>query len=157
MIIDLCEPSAEEERAAIAKSVDQDATKGYRTLGVARTDETGKWRFLGLLPLFDPPRDDAARHIAATRAMGVDIKMVTGDHEAIAKEIAGQLKLGQNIVVAGAVFGQGDGRAGRSRNRRGRRVCPRLSRAQVQDRQGAAAAGHIVGMTGDGVNDAPAL
>ena len=62
----------------------------------------GKWQFLGLLPLFDPPRDDCAATIATTRAMGVDIKMVTGDHEAIAKEIAGQLKLGQNIVVAEA-------------------------------------------------------
>ena len=65
---------------------------------------TGKWRFLGLLPLFDPPRDDCAQTIATIRAMGVDIKMVTGDHEAIAKEIAGQLGLGQNIVVADAVF-----------------------------------------------------
>jgi H+-transporting ATPase len=57
------------------------------------------------LALFDPPRDDCAETIKATRAMGVDIKMVTGDHEAIAKEIAGQLNLGQNIVVADAVFG----------------------------------------------------
>ena len=57
VIVDLCEPTAE-ERAAISKTVDEDAAKGYRTLGVARTDDAGKWRFLGLLPLFDPPRDD---------------------------------------------------------------------------------------------------
>ena len=156
VVIDLCEPSAE-ERAAIAKTVDEDATKGYRTLGVARTDETGKWRFLELLPLSDPPRDDAAATIAATRAMGVDIKMVTGDHEAIAKEIAGQLKLGQNIVVAGAVFGQDDGKADVAQIVAAdgfARVFPEHKFKIVKALQ---AAGHIVGMTGDGVNDAPAL
>ena len=60
VIVDLCAPDAQ-ERATIAKTVDQDATKGYRTLGVARTDDAGNWRFLGLLPLFDPPRDDCAK------------------------------------------------------------------------------------------------
>ena len=106
VIVDLCEPSIE-ERQRISALVNQDAGKGYRTLGVARTDDSGKWRFLGLLPLFDPPRDDCAETIAATRAMGVSIKMVTGDHEAIAKDIAGQLKLGQNIVVAETLFEKG--------------------------------------------------
>src|SRR5208282_222875 len=84
VIVDLCEPAAE-ERQVIAKTVDEDAAKGYRTLGVARTDESGKWRFLGLLPLFDPPRDDCKETIKTIRTMGVGIKMVTGDHEAIAK------------------------------------------------------------------------
>jgi H+-transporting ATPase len=156
VIVDLCEPAAQ-ERTAISKTVDQDAAKGYRTLGVARTDESGKWRFLGLLPLFDPPRDDCKETIKTIRAMGVDIKMVTGDHEAIAKEIAGQLGLGQNIVVADAVFGEkapadklpqilsADGFA---------RVFPEHKFAIVKALQGA---GRIVGMTGDGVNDAPAL
>jgi len=156
VIVDLCAPSSD-ERAAIAKTVDQDAAKGYRTLGVARTDDAGKWRFLGLLPLFDPPREDCKETIKAARAMGVDIKMVTGDHEAIAKEIAGQLDLGQNIVVADAVFGEkapahrlpqilaADGFA---------RVFPEHKFEIVKALQGA---GRIVGMTGDGVNDAPAL
>jgi H+-transporting ATPase len=156
VIVDLCAPAAE-DRAAIAKIVEEDAAKGYRTLGVARTDDSGKWRFLGLLPLFDPLRDDCKETIRQTRAMGVDIKMVTGDHEAIAKEIAGQLDLGQNIVVADAVFGDkapsdilpmilsADGFA---------RVFPEHKFKIVKALQGA---GRIVGMTGDGVNDAPAL
>jgi H+-transporting ATPase len=156
VIVELCAPSPD-ERAATAKTVEEDAAKGYRTLGVARTDDSGKWRFLGLLPLFDPPRDDCKATIKTARAMGVDIKMVTGDHEAIAKEIAGQLDLGQNIVVADAVFGadaltnklskilSADGFA---------RVFPEHKFEIVKALQGA---GRIVGMTGDGVNDAPAL
>jgi H+-transporting ATPase len=156
VIFDLCEPSAE-ERTRISKIVDEDAAKGYRTLGVARSDVGGKWHFLGLLPLFDPPRDDCTATIRVTREMGVDIKMVTGDHEAIAKEIAGQLDLGRKVVVADAVFGEqavgdilsniltADGFA---------RVFPEHKFAIVEALQGA---GRIVGMTGDGVNDAPAL
>ena len=156
VIVDLCEPSAEERRVITAE-VEADAAEGFRTLGVARTDAAGKWKFLGLLPLFDPPREDSASTIAATRAMGLDIKMVTGDHEAIARQIAGQLNLGRNIVVADTVFGKdappdrlpaiaaADGFA---------RVFPEHKFEIVKVLQGA---GHIVGMTGDGVNDAPAL
>jgi H+-transporting ATPase len=156
VIVDLCAPSAE-ERAFISNTVEQNAAKGYRTLGVARTEKSGKWRFLGLLPLFDPPRDDCKETIQKTRAMGVDIKMVTGDHEAIAKDIAGQLDLGQNIVVADAVFGDavsGDKLAKILSADGFARVFPEHKFEIVKALQGA---GRIVGMTGDGVNDAPAL
>ena len=85
----------DKDHESIAALVDEGAEKGYRTLGAL-----GAWRFLGLLPLFDPPRDDCAETIKTTRAMGVDIKMVTGDQEATAAQIAGQLGLGRNIVVA---------------------------------------------------------
>lgn len=156
VIVDLCGPG-DEERWDIAAQVERSAAKGFRTLGVARTDDVGKWRFLGLLPLFDPPREDSAATIAATRRMGLDIKMVTGDHEAIARQIAGQLDLGRDIVIADTVFGKSapsdplpaivaaDGFA---------RVFPEHKFAIVKALQGA---GHIVGMTGGGVNDAPAL
>jgi H+-transporting ATPase len=156
VIVDLCHPSPEESRT-IAAAVDADAAKGFRTLGVARADDGGQWKFLGLLPLFDPPRDDSAATIKTVRAMGIDIKMVTGDHEAIARQIAGALDLGRNIVVAEDVFGKdasperlpaivaADGFA---------RVFPEHKYAIVKALQGAQ---HIVGMTGDGVNDAPAL
>ena len=156
VIVDLCKLDAAGQKA-VAAAVDADAAKGLRTLGVARTDAGGAWRFLGLLGLFDPPRDDSAATIAATEAMGVDVKMVTGDHEAIARQIAGTLKLGTNIVVADTVFGDhvpddplpaieaADGFA---------RVFPEHKFKIVKALQGA---GHIVGMTGDGVNDAPAL
>jgi H+-transporting ATPase len=155
VIVDMCAPGAEERRA-IDALVEEDAGKGYRTLGVARNDGES-WRYLGLLPLYDPPRDDSAQTIEATRGMGVDIKMVTGDHEAIARQIASELDLGGNIVVADAVFGvtapadklskitTADGFA---------RVFPEHKFEIVKALQSE---GRIVGMTGDGVNDAPAL
>ncbi len=155
VIVELCQPDAQ-QRAAVLAQVDQAAAKGYRTLAVAR-DEGAGWRYLGLLPLFDPPREDSAETIRATRAMGIDIKMVTGDHEAIARQIAAELDLGRNIVVADAVFGKqsppqalkqvltADGFA---------RVFPEHKFQIVKALQSS---GRIVGMTGDGVNDAPAL
>jgi H+-transporting ATPase len=156
VIVDLCSPEPEESKA-IAATVDEDAAKGFRTIGVARTDESDRWRFLGLLPLYDPPRDDSALTIATARAMGIGVKMVTGDHEAIAKEIARELTLGQNIVVAEATFGKADGDVQVSQIVAAdgfARVFPEHKFKIVKALQ---AAGHIVGMTGDGVNDAPAL
>lgn len=156
VIADLCQPSSQ-QRVAITAMVDESARKGWRALGVARTDAAGQWQFLGLLPLFDPPREDSAETIATTRAMGVGVKMVTGDHEAIARQIAGQLELGQNIVVAETVFGD-DRRAPRAEEIEAAdgfaRVFPEHKFNIVKALQSG---GHIVGMTGDGVNDAPAL
>ena len=106
-----------------------DAAKGYRTLGVARADAPGNWRFLGLLPLFDPPRDDSAETIAATRAMGVDVKMVTGDHEAIAAEIAGTAGARPKDRRGGGRLRRRTPRSGRRAHRRGGRLRARLPRA----------------------------
>jgi len=155
VIVDMCAPD-DTQRRAIGALVEEDAGKGYRTLGVCRDDGAG-WRYLGLLPLFDPPRDDCAATIKTARAMGVDIKMVTGDHEAIAREIAGQLDLGRNILAADAVFkdGTADGKLAEIMAADGfARVFPEHKFEIVRTLQGA---GRIVGMTGDGVNDAPAL
>jgi H+-transporting ATPase len=145
------------ENKEISAKVNAYASEGYRTIGVARKDGN-KWQFRGLIPLFDPPREDAAETLDEAKSMGLSIKMVTGDHDAIARQIAAKLHLGQNIVVASKVFGDGveknvldnmlenaDGIA---------EVFPEnkfdiVTRLQEK--------GHIVGMTGDGVNDAPAL
>jgi H+-transporting ATPase len=69
-------------------------------LGVARADGDSKWHFLGMLPLFDPPRVDAKATIATARQMGVKVKMVTGDALAIAQETAKKLGMGTNILDA---------------------------------------------------------
>jgi H+-transporting ATPase len=135
------------------------AARGFRSLGVARMRANGEWQFLGVLPLFDPPREDSKATIATATQMGVKVKMVTGDQMAIAKEMARQLGLGQTIVDAAVLaesknlqasetakaIEQADGFA---------QVFPehkfRIVRALQSEK-------HIVGMTGDGVNDAPAL
>ena len=64
--------------------------RGFRSLGVARPDAQGQWQFLGVLPLFDPPREDSTATIATARQMGVNVKMVTGDQLAIARQGAGR-------------------------------------------------------------------
>jgi H+-transporting ATPase len=146
-------------KPAFDKAVNDFATRGFRALGVARADGDGKWQLLGVLPLFDPPRDDAKATVATAAAMGVRIKMVTGDALAIAVETATTLGMGTNILD-GAILGDektketaavtkaienADGFA---------QVFPEHKFHIVDVLQKH---GHIVGMTGDGVNDAPAL
>ncbi|OIQ49134.1 Calcium-transporting ATPase 1 [Pseudodesulfovibrio hydrargyri] len=134
------------------------AVKGYRTIGVARSDAGGDWRFLGILPLFDPPREDSKETIGQAGKHGIEVKMVTGDNLAIAKEISGQLDLGQNIAVAGKWL-KADGQEGEAAEEVERsdgfaQVFPEHKFNIVKLLQSR---NHIVGMTGDGVNDAPAL
>lgn len=73
-------------KPAAEKAVNEFAARGFRSLGVARAEGDGQWQFLGVLPLFDPPREDAQATIATARDMGVKIKMVTGDALAIARK-----------------------------------------------------------------------
>ncbi len=144
---------------AVDQAVNEFATRGFRSLGVARADGDGPWKFVGVLPLFDPPRDDAKATIAAARQMGVTVKMVTGDQMAIAKETAKKVGLGTNILDA---TGLGDDKheatAAASDSIEGAdgfaQVFPEHKFHIVDVLQQR---GHIVGMTGDGVNDAPAL
>jgi len=92
--------NAAQVNPAVEKAINEFAVRGFRSLGVARSDAQGQWQFLGVLPLFDPPREDSKATIATARQMGVNVKMVTGDQLAIARETAGQLGLGQNILDA---------------------------------------------------------
>jgi H+-transporting ATPase len=151
--------NASEVKPAVEKAVKEFAGRGFRSLGVAHADEQGKWQFAGVLPLFDPPRSTAKATIASAREMGVDVKMVTGDQIAIAQEMARQLGMGTNILNASElgdtkkqassqqaeVIEKADGFA---------EVFPEHKYHIIDVLQHH---GHIVGMTGDGVNDAPAL
>ncbi|MGN6627041.1 MAG: plasma-membrane proton-efflux P-type ATPase, partial [Tepidisphaeraceae bacterium] len=146
-------------RPKVDEAVQQFAQRGYRSLGVASTDQHGQWRFLGVLPLFDPPREDSAATLDAAERMGVTVKMVTGDQLAIAREIAGQLKLGGDILDASLFSQTPPPEASRldeivERANGFAQVYPEHKYAIVERLQEH---GHIVGMTGDGVNDAPAL
>jgi H+-transporting ATPase len=132
------------------------AEKGFRALGVAKSDNNGKWQYLGLIGLFDPPREDSGATINEAKKLGVNVKMVTGDHIAIAKEISGQVGLGQNILLRTALIA-GEGEEARKQLEIAdgfAQVLPEDKFRIVKILQGG---DHIIGMTGDGVNDAPAL
>jgi len=149
--------SGEALAGRVGAAVDAFAARGYRALGVARSEAQGAWSFLGIVPLFDPPRDDSATTIAKLKGMGIDVRMVSGDHAAIAREIAGKLGLGTQIVSARQVFEHegSDGDGARIEAAQGfAEVFPEHKFKIVRTLQRA---GRIVGMTGDGVNDAPAL
>jgi H+-transporting ATPase len=151
--------NADAVRTAYDKAVDDFAARGFRALGVARAENDGKWQLLGVLPLYDPPRIDAKSTVATARQMGVRIKMVTGDALAIARETAQTLGMGANILDGANL---GDSRS---------QETP-AEVALVENADGFAQVfpehkfhivdilqkhDHMVGMTGDGVNDAPAL
>ena len=137
--------------------VDRFAIHGYRSLGVARTHRDGAWRLMGVLALADPPREDSAATISAAKEIGIEVKMVTGDQVAIGREIARQVGLGEQILDAAILDTTADD------DDLGARVEATDGFAQVFPEHKyrivrlLQARGHIVGMTGDGVNDAPAL
>ncbi|KAK2658201.1 hypothetical protein Ddye_004734 [Dipteronia dyeriana] len=168
-IIDLCNCKEDVRRKAHGV-IDKFAERGLRSLAVARqevperTKESagGPWQFIGLLPLFDPPRHDSAETIRRALNLGVNVKMITGDQLAIGKETGRRLGMGTNMYPSSSLLGQdkdasiaslpideliekADGFAG---------VFPEHKYEivkRLQERK------HICGMTGDGVNDAPAL
>ncbi|XP_010539423.1 PREDICTED: ATPase 2, plasma membrane-type isoform X2 [Tarenaya hassleriana] len=168
-ILDLCN-ARHDLRSKVHSVIDKYADRGLRSLGVARqvvpekTKESpgGPWQFVGLLPLFDPPRHDSAETIRRALELGVNVKMITGDQLAIGKETGRRLGMGTNMYPSASLLGQdkdpsiasipveeliekADGFAG---------VFPEHKYEIVKKLQERK---HICGMTGDGVNDAPAL
>lgn len=148
-----------EARIACDDYIAERASRGLRSLGVARSDDGGSnWTLVGLISLLDPPRPDSGDTIRLANSLGVEVKMVTGDQHAIAVETARRLGMGTNIlegteIAEAAGLDQAliervqaaDGFAG---------VYPEHKYRIVEALQ---APGALIGMTGDGVNDAPAL
>ena len=156
VILDLC-ANKEEIGNQINKYVDDFAANGYRALGVALNKEKDTWDYVGLIALYDPPREDSAETLKTANEMGVTVKMVTGDHIAIAKEIAQEVNLGTNIALPSAFLEQAHERDAQRAVEQAdgfAEVFPEHKYHIVELLQNK---GHIVGMTGDGVNDAPAL
>ncbi|XP_024021857.1 ATPase 9, plasma membrane-type [Morus notabilis] len=168
-IIELCKLRGDTSKKANA-IISKFAERGLRSLAVARqtvpekTKESagGPWQFVGLLPLFDPPRHDSAETIRRALDLGVNVKMITGDQLAIGKETGRRLGMGTNMYPSSTLLGESkdestagvpvdeliekaDGFAG---------VFPEHKYEIVKKLQEK---NHICGMTGDGVNDAPAL
>jgi H+-transporting ATPase len=144
--------------AALENRAAGSALKGYRTLAVARGAKTGTPELLGLVTLHDPPRSDAKRLIGALRDLGVRVKMLTGDALAVAGEIAREIGLSNIRRVADLKTAEtpaGKDMADMTEGADGfAEVYPEDKYTVVRRLQ---AAGHVTGMTGDGVNDAPAL
>jgi len=158
VVLSLCREIDEETREKADRVVEELSRKGYRTLAVARSeyDDANNLRILGFLPLADPPRPESKAMIEELKALGVKMKMLTGDNIAIAKEIARQVSIGGNIRSRAAledlnetekarVLEEADGLA---------EIYPEDKYRIVKLLQSR---GRIVGMTGDGVNDSPAL
>jgi H+-transporting ATPase len=138
-------------------TVDEWAHKGYKTIAVARADSGEEYKLVGIAALYDPPRPDAKEMIAAIKDLGIDIKMITGDALPIGKEIARQVGVGSKVISiadAKAAFEKGEAFATIQNENGFAEVLPEdkfnIVKALQQQKQ-------IVGMTGDGVNDAPAL
>ncbi|KEY69656.1 hypothetical protein S7711_03140 [Stachybotrys chartarum IBT 7711] len=154
-------PIPDEIDKAYKNCVAEFATRGFRSLGVARKRGEGAWEILGIMPCSDPPRFDTARTINEAKRLGLSIKMLTGDAVGIARETSRQLGLGTNVYNAERLgLGGGgdmpgsevydfveaaDGFA---------EVFPQHKYSVVEILQQR---GYLVAMTGDGVNDAPSL
>ncbi|MEW5303187.1 MAG: hypothetical protein WDW36_005903 [Sanguina aurantia] len=139
--------------------------RGIRSLAVAKTDSAGVWQMAGLLTFLDPPRPDTRETVERALAYGVDVKMLTGDHLLIAKETARQLGMGTNIQdAAGLPSLEGGGKVPDTLGAQyGEMIMHADGFAQVYPEHkylivaALRQCGFAVGMTGDGVNDAPAL
>jgi H+-transporting ATPase len=157
----------DDQRRRVSDKVSALAGNGFRALGVARKPADGHWTYLGILALLDPPRKDSAEVVKDAKEHAVEVRMVTGDHPAIGRHIAGQIGLGTNILSADEVFGEAEEEPRRDDYEIKMDIHDKVVSAdgfaevtpehkyriikhfQADDR--------IVGMTGDGVNDPPAL
>ncbi len=139
----------------VAEATAEFAHKGQRALAVARADD-GDWRLTGVLAIADPPREDSRPTLEQARDLGIEVKMVTGDRVEIGREIARQVGMGEEVLESSAIERlEGEELAARVEGADGfAQVVPEDKHRIVKALQSG---GHIVGMTGDGVNDAPAL
>ncbi|GAB6077317.1 plasma-membrane proton-efflux P-type ATPase [Hydrogenobaculum acidophilum] len=211
VIIEICDDSKFDKNFAYQK-VEEFAQNGFRTLGVAYKDtDEHRFNFVGLIPLFDPPREDSKSAIEEAKKYGVDVKMITGDNEAIAKYIAKLLNIGDKIYSAKELKGEtyeeytilakvitkaflevDEGLSEKEAEEKADKIAKLVEKELegiqlstgtikkheseiikiIEEANGFAEvfpedkyfivdelqkANHIVGMTGDGVNDAPAL
>jgi len=151
----------DQQQKEISEKVNELGEQGYRALGVARKTNGG-WQYLGILPMLDPPREGSDEVLDDARKHGIDVRMVTGDHSAIAKQVAGQVGLGSHVVEASQLFEE-EKKGEETQQKIDEEVIYADAFAEVTPEHKFNIIKHfqrknkIVGMTGDGVNDAPAL
>ncbi len=144
---------------SLEQKIEDFVKKGHRILAVAKADDNSQFRLVGLVTLYDAPRLDSKKLIGELGKLGISVKMLTGDALAIAKEVAKDVGLGENLVrmrdLADFEKGNSSKAAELAEESDGfAEIFPEDKFTIVRDLQ---AGGHMVGMTGDGVNDAPAL
>ena len=166
-IADLCR-LADAERRSLRRAVDEMARRGMRVLGVAAAANRGYsgwpdsprgfgFAFLGLVGLADPLRPGVPDAVRQCRSAGIRVVMITGDYPATARAIARQAGIGVDDVVAGDEL-ETMSDADLARHVRTATVFARIMPAQkLRIVEALKASGEVVGMTGDGVNDAPSL
>ena len=138
-----------------SEKVDDYAAMGYRMLAVA-LNKNEHWQMVGLIPMFDPPREDSKETLDKAAEMGILVKMVTGDNLGIAKQISQKLGLGDHIIIGDKLDEVSNHKLEElvEKSQGFAQVFPEHKFSIVKVLQKL---GHFVGMTGDGVNDAPAL
>ncbi len=166
-IVDLCHLDAEQHRR-IADQVARMAGQGLRVLGVARAvfeavelpvnQHDFQFEFLGLVALEDPVRPDVPQAVAECRSAGIRVVMMTGDHPATALSVAQQVGLStQAAVITGSELATLSDQALDARLAETHVFCRVQPDQKLRLVQAFRARGEVVAMTGDGVNDAPAL
>lgn len=167
VVLELCH-NKEEIRSSVEAKVHELGTRGIRSLALARKEDSPscpEWRMLGILTFLDPPRPDTKDTIEKCHQYGVRVKMITGDHHVIAVETARVLGMGPRIYPSEGlpVLEEGGGIPDGLVDTYGARICPADGFASVFPEhkylivETLRQAGFRCGMTGDGVNDAPAL
>lgn len=154
-------PIPEDIDAAYKNKVAEFATRGFRSLGVARKRGEGSWEILGIMPCADPPRHDTAKTINEAKTLGLSIKMLTGDAVGIARETSRQLGLGTNVYNAERLGLGGGGTMPGSEVYDFVEAADGFAEVFPQHKYNVVEIlqqrGYLVAMTGDGVNDAPSL
>ncbi|MGA2297286.1 MAG: plasma-membrane proton-efflux P-type ATPase [FCB group bacterium] len=158
VIISLCHDVDKGTLDEVNKTLDSFSKKGYRTIAVARSDgdDFNNLKLTGLIPLADPPRPDSKNMIDQARKLGLKPMMLTGDSIDIAKEISNQIGIGNNIIRMEDIKDLSPDKQLKLVSE-----CDGFAEIYPEDKYKIVkllqSGGHIVGMTGDGVNDAPAL
>jgi len=156
VITALCE-DGRERLTEVQRIVGDFSARGYRTMAIAKGEDEKRLGLVGIAALYDKPRPDSAQLIRELNALGVSVKMLTGDALPIAKEMAAQVGLEGTITKVSDLKAA----AQQKKEPEGLETTSGFAEIYPEDKYLIVRAlqnrGHVVGMTGDGVNDAPSL
>eukprot|EP00397_Hematodinium_sp_SG-2012_P004482 GEMP01004494.1.p1 GENE.GEMP01004494.1~~GEMP01004494.1.p1 ORF type:complete len:1209 (+),score=244.14 GEMP01004494.1:280-3906(+) len=163
VMLDLAQNKGECGEEAL-RVIDKLARRGFRTLGISKGTVDGVWTLMGLLAISDPPRKDTVEVVKRAQALGIKVIMITGDQTAIAREVGRQTDIGTKILSSRLITDYDSGKLEKDLEHRIPEIiehCDGFAEVLPEHKYRIVEIlqmkGYIVGMTGDGVNDAPAL